>query len=357
MYIAILFFLLALVALTAGLLGLIKPSIIKQTSRGKAFGKSMAAFIVFFIAFVIAIPKDDNASDRTITIKAKAHAYKVIGARERSTKIRKGGEWHIVSKAVSREDRVATMVVAAQNLFNEMNQASHASVRLFLDEELYKYGFAQIGQLSYTPDGKGINGKEDVKIWNIRISDQEPTQEHIKIMRASGQNSNKFKDKDGLVVEDKLKSFLANKFKLSIEEIDEAAISILSTYPGEKDTYQYDESMKYEILGTKSSDSVKNPESFNMSACQRDLQCWGDKHSIAAAVICAPYIEKIAKYDFEWTDGLLDGKFPYFRWKNKTKGVLTYIGDKIRMVLELGNESPINVTICPIKINLSLAKC
>jgi len=64
--------------------------------------------------------------------------------------------------------------------------------------------------------------------------------------------------------------------------------------------------------------------------CKTDLQCWGDKHSIKASFACRPYVERLAKYQFEWTDGWLDTKFSRFRWKNKAKGQVTYVGDKIK---------------------------
>lgn len=64
--------------------------------------------------------------------------------------------------------------------------------------------------------------------------------------------------------------------------------------------------------------------------CRRDLQCWGDKHNIEAAVYCENLLERLAKYSHEWTDGFLEPKFSRFRWKNINKGFVVYIGDKIR---------------------------
>lgn len=64
--------------------------------------------------------------------------------------------------------------------------------------------------------------------------------------------------------------------------------------------------------------------------CKTDLQCWGDKHSIKASFACRPHVERLAKYQFEWTDGWLDSKFSRFKWKDKARGQLTYVGDKIK---------------------------
>jgi len=65
-------------------------------------------------------------------------------------------------------------------------------------------------------------------------------------------------------------------------------------------------------------------------ACKADLQCWGDKHTITAGFLCDDYVEKLAKYSFEWTDGFLERKFSHFRWKDRARGTITFIGDKIR---------------------------
>lgn len=66
------------------------------------------------------------------------------------------------------------------------------------------------------------------------------------------------------------------------------------------------------------------------TACQEDLSCWGDTYSISAAVYCKEYIERLAQYSHEWTDGILEPKFSHYRWKDIDKGVVTYIGDKIK---------------------------
>lgn len=77
---------------------------------------------------------------------------------------------------------------------------------------------------------------------------------------------------------------------------------------------------------------AKTPEKIaaEAAACKKDLSCWGEKHSISAAVYCDDHVEKLAKYDHEWTDGLLELKFSHYRWKNIDKGIVTYIGDKIK---------------------------
>ncbi|HEX2842139.1 hypothetical protein [Hyphomicrobium sp.] len=65
-------------------------------------------------------------------------------------------------------------------------------------------------------------------------------------------------------------------------------------------------------------------------SCRKDLQCLGDKHLIKASFTCAPMVERLAQYQHEWTDGMLEAKFSRFRWKNKNTGVVTFLGDRIK---------------------------
>lgn len=63
--------------------------------------------------------------------------------------------------------------------------------------------------------------------------------------------------------------------------------------------------------------------------CKQDLTCLAKDNFASATVYCGTYIEKLAKYDFKWTDeSWFEQKFSHFRWKNKENGVITYIGDK-----------------------------
>ena len=64
--------------------------------------------------------------------------------------------------------------------------------------------------------------------------------------------------------------------------------------------------------------------------CRKDLTCWAEKKIISASYLCKPLIERQAKYSFEWTDGFFGSKLTRYRWKNKPKGIVTYIGDRIK---------------------------
>jgi len=75
-------------------------------------------------------------------------------------------------------------------------------------------------------------------------------------------------------------------------------------------------------------------------ACREDLQCWGGKAIDFATFNCTKPVEKLAQFQFEWTDGWLERKFSHFRWFNKEEGIVTVIGDKIKMQNGFGAWSP-----------------
>lgn len=66
------------------------------------------------------------------------------------------------------------------------------------------------------------------------------------------------------------------------------------------------------------------------AACRQDLRCRGDKYNAAAGVYCEEYVEKLSSYAAKWTDGMLEPKFSKFGWKDKDKGYITYVGDKVQ---------------------------
>ncbi|QXZ71883.1 hypothetical protein [Agrobacterium sp. S7/73] len=66
-------------------------------------------------------------------------------------------------------------------------------------------------------------------------------------------------------------------------------------------------------------------------ACRADIQCWGEEGWAAATARCPNEIEKLAKWDFEWTDSWSETKLSHYRWKSQKDGIVTYIGDKLKM--------------------------
>lgn len=96
-------------------------------------------------------------------------------------------------------------------------------------------------------------------------------------------------------------------------------------------THQHEEAEKAKAeIAAKAAEEKKTKEAAQ-SACKSDLQCWGDKNAVMAAVTCQPLIEKMAKWDHKWTDGILEPKFSRFRWRDQSRGVVTYVGDKLQL--------------------------
>lgn len=69
---------------------------------------------------------------------------------------------------------------------------------------------------------------------------------------------------------------------------------------------------------------------LNGTECERSIQCIGDKKLIAAGFECKDPVERLAQYQAEWTDGFFEPKFSRFWWKDRTAGVVTFAGDKVR---------------------------
>ncbi len=65
--------------------------------------------------------------------------------------------------------------------------------------------------------------------------------------------------------------------------------------------------------------------------CLADVQCLASRNTVGAALACKTAVERLANYDFKWTDQLLDIKFPKIRWRDQSKGQITFIGDSLKV--------------------------
>ena len=73
----------------------------------------------------------------------------------------------------------------------------------------------------------------------------------------------------------------------------------------------------------------KETASAPKTCSNTDTQCNYDQNLVDAVTKCKPLIERSAKYEYEWTDGILDTIFSHARIDSK-KNQLTYIGDKVK---------------------------
>ena len=89
------------------------------------------------------------------------------------------------------------------------------------------------------------------------------------------------------------------------------------------------------------SDETKAKAAAEAAACKKDLQCWGDKGTVAAGIYCPKHVEGLAKHSVKWTDGTLEPKFSRFRWQKKDEASITFIGDKAQFQNGFGAFTPV----------------
>lgn len=118
----------------------------------------------------------------------------------------------------------------------------------------------------------------------------------------------------------KLKRFLAERHNMTPEEVEAERNEFFNALLRQKDIALPENLKKKGMLTQEEKEQ----------ACRWDMQCLGDKNSFMATRRCKSYIEGLGQYAHKWTDGWLEAKFSHFRWKNKDKGVVTYMGDKIQ---------------------------
>jgi len=75
----------------------------------------------------------------------------------------------------------------------------------------------------------------------------------------------------------------------------------------------------------------KEAAAAQAAACRLDLSCWAEQNMGMALNRCKKAIQKAALYDFEWIDGFAESKFNRILWVDEEKGVIKYMGDKLKM--------------------------
>jgi hypothetical protein len=85
-----------------------------------------------------------------------------------------------------------------------------------------------------------------------------------------------------------------------------------------------------EAEAAKSDADERTAKQAEDEKCGADLHCFAEKHSIEASFACRPYVERLAKNNFEWIDSWYEPKFSHYKWKDKKSQTVTYAGDKIK---------------------------
>ena len=254
------------------------------------------------------------------------HEFKVVEDEDTSFGNRLRRSIRIVAPtALTREDRIATLIEAARQAWRK-----HHSQFIALFLLPFESG-PIVARIDYAPDKCGVSGEDCTgQVWTAAsASDVVLTPKQEQIHTAWERNKDRFNEIDKnfgfeTVNEERLKTFLADQFDTTPEEIFDAMLQTLSASAGQQEmTIPH----RLELLGHLSDHEQKEAEE---KACRASLQCWGDKHSFAASFRCPDQIERLAKYDHEWTDGWLGTKFSRFAWKDRQTGAITYIGDQIK---------------------------
>ena len=87
------------------------------------------------------------------------------------------------------------------------------------------------------------------------------------------------------------------------------------------------------LFGVEKSDAPiaeYREEDTKRNQCRYDLDCWGRRHIPEAAAYCQPRIERLGKYNHEWTNGAFEQIFHRYKWKDRDRGHVTYIGSKVK---------------------------
>ena len=251
-----------------------------------------------------------------------AHAYTVVREEDISSSIRiRRRLWIIAPTAQTPEARIATLMEAAIHVHRQ--SYPQFLLAFLLPFDTAEYAMARI---SYAPDGCEVSGSDCTgDMWtDAAASDGVVTATQLVIRKDWNANRDRFKDADGFVEEPRLYQFLADKHSVTTEAVRAEMLGFAeATWPGKTMELPDD-------LRTKGELTEEEQAKLTDVACRADLQCWGDKHSLLATRPCQLEIEKLALYDYEWTDGWLGVKFDSFAWKDREAGTLAYRGSEIK---------------------------
>ena len=351
--------LLAIIALLVGLVCLVRPiQAIKIPTRRRAAAVIGVSFVVFVVALALTDPQPapvKQAASQTPepqppvpAAASQEQPETLLQHSNREASPAPGGEWNVhefkvvsdedisfgnrlrrrisilAPSALTREDRIATLIEAGRQAWRK-HQSQFIGLFLLPFESA-----PPVARIDYAPDKCGVSGEDCTdRVWtDAHASDVVFTPEQERIYTAWESNKDRFKELDEdfgfeTVNEERLKTFLAERFATTPDEIFNAMVQVTAS------AFQQEVTIppRLERLGHLNDQEQAEAED---KACRASLQCWGNKHSVAASVHCPDYIERLAQYDHEWTDGWLGSKFSRFAWKDRKNGSVTYIGDQIK---------------------------
>lgn len=81
----------------------------------------------------------------------------------------------------------------------------------------------------------------------------------------------------------------------------------------------------------KAAEKKRVEDDAKLIACRQEISCWSERFAVDVEVECPPVIERLAKYDHEWTDGMFERKFTRSAWKDQKAGIVTFLGDELKL--------------------------
>jgi len=91
-----------------------------------------------------------------------------------------------------------------------------------------------------------------------------------------------------------------------------------------------DEEIKEQELAKQKAISEKQAKAKAEEECRNDINCWASRNMIEAEAYCQSQIERFAKYEVKWTDGITNQMFDRAKWKHKKNGIITFYGDQVK---------------------------
>ncbi|WAT08862.1 hypothetical protein [Rouxiella badensis] len=81
------------------------------------------------------------------------------------------------------------------------------------------------------------------------------------------------------------------------------------------------------LLAADKEQKEKQEEKQKEAKCFNDAYCYASKHK-DGDYVCKIAVENSAKYEFKWTDGILEQKFSSYSWYDKSNKLVTLFGNR-----------------------------
>lgn len=277
-------------------------------------------FVMVILGAIISIfddPSDKESNQTTNNVQRQHVEYLVIQEEDNSIANRNRQRWYILAPdAVTFQQLSSTAVKAAMDLAKK-NNTDVADVLIEVASSTAGKGYP-VAKATYIPDGMGISGRDKSSVWEASAITQLPTEQQKDTLIAWYENRDRFQV-DGVTDEDNLKSYLSDKLSIPVEQVSLPWFELSS------------------VTFSKEDQKPKKTASVKAQCASDDSQCLYSKYTLDAVRTCRPLIQRLAKYDYDWTDGMLTPTFSHFR-HNQSTNTMTFIGDQIKMVNGFGNE-------------------